>query len=165
MWTQPLCHSQWWQSVTEQHSFKVHSQWVHTVHILCISTQKNILVQQASEKEPNVKGWCRVPYTVHPDSDQFIKFGGHTGAFWHPSALSCKKVFVGIYLFIFSRFQICIFFPACNVNSQEYKLKQLYHVLSLDINTRKNDFSFKLFETINFLCFIVEVLLIFIHYK
>lgn len=29
-----------------------------------------------------------------------------------------------IYLF-------CIFFTACNENSQEYKLKQLYHVLSL----------------------------------
>lgn len=110
------------------------------MHILCVSTRKNVLMQQASEKEPNVKGWCRVLYTVHPDSDQFIKFGGHTGAYWHPSALSCKKVFVGIYLFIFSRFQICIFFTACNENSQEYKLKQLYHVLSLDINTRKHVF-------------------------
>lgn len=109
MWTQPLCHSQWWQSVTEQHSFKVHSQWVHTVHILCISTRKKVLVRQASEKEPSVKGWCRVPYTVHPDSDQFIKFGGHTGAFWHPSALSCKKVFVGIYLFILAGFRFAFF--------------------------------------------------------
>lgn len=70
--------------------------------------------------------------------------------------VTCNKVFVGIYLFIFSRFQICIFFTACNVKSQEYKLKQLYQVLSLDINTRKNVFTFKLFETINFLCFIVK---------
>lgn len=54
--------------------------------------------------------------------------------------VTCNKVFVGIYVFIFSRFQICIFFTACNVKSQEYKLKQLYQVLSLDINTRKNVF-------------------------
>lgn len=33
---------------------------------------------------------------VHPDSDQFIKFGGHTGAYWH-----VRKCLWGfIYLFL-----------------------------------------------------------------
>lgn len=44
-----------------------------------------------------------------------------------------------IYLFL-AGFRFAFFFTACNENSQEYKLKQLYHVLSLDINTRKHVF-------------------------